>query len=68
MSPDVRKRLFEPFFTTKEGTGPGLGLSICKRIVEEHGGRLELESAPGEGTTVRLSLPLSREGDAPRAA
>ena len=49
-------RVFEPFFTTREG-GSGLGLAIAQRIVTEHGGRLELESEPGRGTTARVLLP-----------
>ncbi|WP_291315544.1 ATP-binding protein [Desulfuromonas sp.] len=56
--PEVRKRIFEPFFTTKkEGEGTGLGLYICRNIVLEHEGRLELESAVGKGTTFRVFLP-----------
>jgi signal transduction histidine kinase len=51
-------RVFIPFFTTKPGgVGSGLGLPICQRIVEELGGRIELESRPGCGTTVTVSLP-----------
>jgi signal transduction histidine kinase len=57
--PDVLPRVTEPFFTTKaEGKGTGLGLSICRRIVDEHGGTLVIESRPGVGTTVRVTLPL----------
>ncbi|MBI3948313.1 MAG: hypothetical protein HY321_20525 [Armatimonadetes bacterium] len=53
-------RVVEPFFTTKpEGKGTGLGLSICRRIVEEHRGRMEIESQPGQGTTVRVTLPVA---------
>ncbi len=56
-------RVFMPFFTTKDyGKGTGLGLSIVARIMHEHGGRIELESAPGKGTTFRLWLPRAREG------
>lgn len=50
-------RIFEPFFTTKK-KGTGLGLMIVRRIVRAHGGRIELESHPGRGTTFRVWLPL----------
>ncbi|MBM4319596.1 MAG: hypothetical protein FJ125_06475 [Deltaproteobacteria bacterium] len=49
-------RVFEPYFTTREH-GSGLGLAIARRIAEEHGGELVLESEPGRGTTARLELP-----------
>ncbi|MDE0086193.1 MAG: ATP-binding protein, partial [Candidatus Poribacteria bacterium] len=51
------EHLFEPFFTRKD-KGTGLGLANVKRILEEHGGTVEIESTPGEGTTVSLYLPL----------
>ena len=56
MEPDKLKSVFEPFYTTKPG-GTGLGLPIAQRIVAEHGGRLLLESRPGEGTTATVILP-----------
>lgn len=52
-------RIFEPFYTTKApGEGTGLGLSICYAIVQEHGGRIEVDSAEGVGTTFRVILPV----------
>jgi signal transduction histidine kinase/CheY-like chemotaxis protein len=59
MAAALRERVFEPFFTTKPaGQGAGLGLSICQGIIADHGGEIELESAPGLGTTVTVRLPL----------
>jgi signal transduction histidine kinase len=54
---DDMDRIFEPFFTTKQD-GTGLGLSISKKIVESHNGSLQVESSPGDGTTVKISLPM----------
>jgi len=62
MPPDVLARLGEPFFTTRGDRGSGLGVGICKRIVEEHGGRLDFESAVGRGTTARVTLPALDTG------
>ncbi len=56
MSSEERDKMFELFYSTRKG-GTGLGLAIVERIAQAHGGRLEVESAPGEGTTVRLLLP-----------
>lgn len=55
--PDVRDKIFEPFFTTKS-RGTGLGLPTAKRIIERHRGSVEIDGAPGGGTTVIVKLPL----------
>jgi len=58
MSRAVLSQLGEPFFTTRGGRGSGLGVGICMRIVEEHGGALTFESSEGKGTTARVTLPV----------
>jgi signal transduction histidine kinase len=59
MSPDVQARIFEPFFTTKApGVGTGLGLPLCRSIIEEHGGTLRCTSQAGQGTTFWVELPV----------
>jgi signal transduction histidine kinase len=61
MSAEATAIAFEPYFSTKE-TGVGLGLALVRRIVEGHGGRVELDSTPGHGTSVRLLLPVRPPG------
>ncbi|MGM0578833.1 MAG: sensor histidine kinase [Myxococcota bacterium] len=62
MPPEVRERIFEPFFTTKgESKGTGLGMAVSAGIVSEHGGTIRVDSAPGEGTTFHLWLPLAHD-------
>ncbi len=56
------KNIFEPFFTTKPvGEGTGLGLSVCRSLIQEHKGEIEVDSTPGKGTTFTINLPLYRE-------
>jgi two-component system nitrogen regulation sensor histidine kinase GlnL len=57
IAPEVQQKLFTPFFTTK-AHGSGLGLAISHKIIEEHGGRFIIKSAAGQGTTVRVYLPI----------
>ncbi|MBI4246257.1 MAG: response regulator, partial [Candidatus Rokubacteria bacterium] len=67
VSPEALPRVFEPFFTTKEvGVGTGLGLSVSYGIIEEHGGRLTVASAPGE-TVFTLELPVGAPAGSPAA-
>jgi PAS domain S-box-containing protein len=57
MTEEVRHHLFEPFFTTRPGRGVGLGLATVKEILERHGASVAVESAPGKGTRVTVTLP-----------
>ncbi len=57
--PDDLDRIWEPFFSTKPGVGMGLGLDISRKIVEQHGGRIECRSRPGQGTTMVVFLPMA---------
>jgi signal transduction histidine kinase len=58
MDDETLKNLFTPFFTTKGKEGTGLGLSICNNIAKSHGGKIEIESTVGQGTTIRVILPV----------
>ena len=61
MPPEVMKKIFDPFFTTKDpGTGTGLGLSVSQNIIQQHGGKLEVSSTVGVGTTFKITLPIKR--------
>jgi two-component system cell cycle sensor histidine kinase/response regulator CckA len=63
IEPDVLPRIFQPFFTSKKRRGLGLGLPICDRIVKAHGGRIEVNSIPGEGTRFTIRLPINGSGE-----
>jgi signal transduction histidine kinase len=60
ISPEDIDKLFDPFFSTKEG-GIGLGLSITHRIIDQHHGKIEVESSPGNGTLFTVWLPIGYE-------
>jgi signal transduction histidine kinase len=67
MTPEVRQKLFQPFFSTRPiGEGTGMGLAVVHGIVSAHGGRIDVESHPGKGSTFTIHLPLA--APAPRAA
>jgi nitrogen fixation/metabolism regulation signal transduction histidine kinase len=57
IDPEVKGRVFEPYFSTR-ATGTGLGLAIARKVIEDHGGTIRLESAPGSGTEVVIELPV----------
>lgn len=57
---DTLPKIFQPFFTAKKWRGMGLGLPICERIIKSHGGQIDVESQPGQGTTFTIHLPLDQ--------
>ena len=63
MEPEAREKIFNAFFSTKGGKGTGLGLAVTKKIVEEHGGEIRVESVCGEGTEFTLVLPVKPAGE-----
>lgn len=63
MPADVADRIFSPFFTTK-AQGSGLGLAIVRKIIDAHDGRIDLETTPGAGTTIRVTLPVTASNEA----
>jgi signal transduction histidine kinase len=58
MLPDIAEHVFDPFFTTK-AQGSGLGLAIVRKIVDAHDGQIDLRTSTGNGTLVRVTLPVS---------
>jgi CheY-like chemotaxis protein len=67
--PEARARIFEPFFTTKAvGEGTGLGLSLCRGIIEDHGGTMDVAATSEEGTTFVIALPAAIPANTPVAA
>jgi signal transduction histidine kinase len=62
MPPEVADRIFSPFFTTK-AQGSGLGLAIVRKIVDAHDGKIDLATAPGAGTTIRITLPVTASNE-----
>jgi signal transduction histidine kinase len=61
ISPEDLPKIFQPFFSVKKKSGLGLGLPICAKIIKNHGGRIEVESQPGKGTTFKIYLPSESE-------
>ncbi len=60
---ETRRQIFQPFYSTKGQRGTGLGLAVTRKVIEEHGGRIAVESEPGEGTTFTIQLPTETRRD-----
>lgn len=61
MSIETKKKLFTEYYSTKKNNkGHGLGLVLCKNIIENHNGKIEVESELGKGTTFKISLPIKK--------
>jgi transcriptional regulator with GAF, ATPase, and Fis domain len=67
IAPENLQRIFEPFFSTKQSKGTGLGLAVTRKIVQEHGGRVLIESELGKGTAFHLVIPENDPAKAPAA-
>jgi two-component system cell cycle sensor histidine kinase/response regulator CckA len=66
LAPDIRAKIFDAFFTTKKvGEGTGLGLAVAYNIVKDHGGRIRVESEPGQGTSFVVDLPVTAAAEPP---
>ena len=65
MTEKIRQNIFDPFFTTKGARGMGLGMSVVYGIVTRHGGKIDVETALGRGTTFLLEFPMTRERQVP---
>ncbi len=66
IAPENLAHIFDPFFTTKRpGRGTGLGLSICKTVLREHGGNIDVSSAPGGGAVFTITLPVGTAAESP---
>jgi PAS domain S-box-containing protein len=61
MKKNIQEKLFDPFFTTKTGVGTGLGMSMAYGIITKHGGKIDVESEEGKGSTFTIRLPMSKE-------
>jgi two-component system NtrC family sensor kinase len=67
--PELRERVFRPFFTTwTDGGGTGIGLALCRTIVQDHGGQIAIEETPGGGATLTVRLPLYHAATAEQGA